>query len=260
MNQFIKKILFILIISYSLITVLSCEKEIEVELENVEDKLVVEGIIETGEYPFITLSKSTGYFDAVDSTTFFKMFVNDALVIVSDGNEYDTLKFDTVPFYPPFRFQGSKIKGQENTSYSLRIEYEGQVYTSTTTIRQIVPLDSVKYIYEANSDSLGRLRLYANDPIDQTNYYKGFSMDLDIDLSKEIPVWVHPGRAVTNDKFFNGKLVEATMYNGDNPFAAPTSVQSNIYPKDKALGSWCGHAISTYEVTITEDMVLYNTN
>ena len=284
---------------------ISCEKEISVELEDSEPKLVVEGVIETGEYPYLTLSKSTAYFGLVDTNTFSKMFISDALVIVSDGTEYDTLVFDTVPFYPPLRFQGNKIKGKENTTYSLKIIYNKQVYTSTTTIPKIIPIDSIKYQYRANSDSLGMLRFYANDPISEINYYKVFSLDLDIDFTKEIPTWVHPGRAVVNDRFFNGKLVEATIYKGwnplkgsayyethkddwwafkigdrtlvklscidyqsyifwrttedvvynaDNPFSAPTTVQTNIYPN--ALGSWCGYASSIVEVEITEDMVL----
>ena len=284
---------------------ISCEKEITVELEDSEPKLVVEGVIETGEYAYLTLSKSTGYFDPVDTSTFQKMFITDALVIVSDGIEYDTLIFDTVPFYPPFRFQGNKIKGKENTSYSLKIVYKKQVYTSTTSIRNIIPIDSIKYQYRPSSDSLGMLRFYANDPISEVNYYKVFSLDLDINISEAIPTWVHPGRAVVDDRIFNGKLIEATIYKGrnplkstsyyetnkedwwafkmgdhtlvkltnidyqtyifwkttenviynaDNPFAAPTTVQTNIYPN--ALGSWCGYASSIVEVKITEDLVL----
>ena len=284
---------------------ISCEKEISIELENSEPKLVVEGVIETGQYAYLTLSKSTAYFGSVDSNTFQNMFITDALVIVSDGIEYDTLVFDTVPFYPPFRFQGSKIKGKEKHSYSLKIIYNKQEYTSSTTIPTTIPIDSIKYQYRADSDSLGMLRFYANDPISEINYYKVFSLDLDIDLTKEIPTWVHPARAVVNDKFFNGKLVEATIYKGwnplkgsayyeyhkedwwafkigdrtliklssidyqsyifwrttedviynaDNPFAAPTTVQTNIYPN--ALGSWCGYASSIVEVTISKDMIL----
>lgn len=305
MNKIKHISLFLIAISYSLVIFLSCEKEINVNLENSEPKIVVEGVIETDQYAYLTLSKSTGYFDPVDTNTFFNMFISDALVIVSDGEIYDTLSFDTVPYYPPLRFQGHKIKGQENGTYTLRIEYEGKVYNSVTTIRQIIPIDSVKYQYKTGSDSLGKLRFYANDPANQTNYYKVFSMDLDIDFPKEIPTWVHPGRAVSDDRFFNGKLVEATIYNGwnplkgseyydkhekdwwafkmgdhvlvklshidyqtyifwrttedviyngDNPFAAPTTVQTNIYPN--ALGSWCGYASSTYELTINEDILI----
>ena len=288
-----------------LIALLSCEKEIDVELENGEAKLVVEGVIENDEYAYVSLSKSSPYFSTIDSNSFSNMFVSDALVIVSDGIEFDTLKYDTVPFFPPFRFQGSRIKGQANTTYTLRIEYENEVYTASTRILTPIPIDSIRYQYQAGSDSLGMLRFYANDPAGEANYYRVASLDLDIDFTQEIPVWVHPNNSVTDDVFFEGKLVEATIYKGknpmksseyyeehsedwwafkmgddvllklshidyqsfifwrtteqviqtgDNPFAAPTTVQTNIYPN--ALGYWSGSASSIEHVIITEDIVI----
>ncbi|MBN2668650.1 MAG: DUF4249 domain-containing protein [Bacteroidales bacterium] len=293
---------FILIIVFF---AFSCEKEIDVQLEDSKPKLVVEGVIENGEYAYVSLSKSAPYFTPVDSTTFQNMFITEALVIVSDGIESDTLTFDTVPLFPPLRFQGHKLKGQLNTSYTLRIEYEGEVYTADTKILDAIPIDSVRYQYEYNSDSLGYIWFYANDPVNQNNYYRVFTMDVDIDFSKEIPVWVHPAGSVTDDSYFNGKLVESQMYRGrnpmlseayyeahpddwwafkmgdkvlvkltqidyesfifwrtmeqvlmtgDNPFAAPTTVQTNI--SNNALGSWCGYASTVQYIEITEDIII----
>jgi len=299
------KILLQILVIFLFISTISCEKEIDVELQENEPKLVVEGVIETDQFAYVTLSTSSPYFAEVDKNTFRNMFVTDALVIVSDGIISDTLVFDTVPSYPPFRFQGNKIKGQANTTYSLKIEYKNEIYTSSTQILTPIPLDSVKYQYRGGSDSLGLIRLYANDPGNEINYYKVFSMDNNIDPTKELPIWVHPNHSVTDDRFFNGKLVESSMYKGknpmktqeyyndhsedwwafkmgddvtlkltqidhesyifwrtteqvittsDNPFAAPTTVQTNIQPN--ALGSWCGYASSTKRVVITEDLLI----
>ncbi len=297
--------IFIILFLASLVSILSCEKEIDIELDDTEPKLVVEGIIETGEYAYVSLSKSSPYFAKIDTNSFSNMFISEALVIVSDGIEYDTLKYDTVPFFPPFRFQGSKIKGKENTTYSLRIEYNNTVYTSKTQILNIIPIDSVRYQYTQGSDSLGLIKFYANDPVNQTNYYRISSLDLNINTSKEIPAWLYQSNSVTDDVIFNGQKINASMYKGksptkssnyyqknnedwwafkmgddilvrlssidyqtfifwrtteqviqtgDNPFSAPTSVQTNIYPN--ALGYWCGYASSTKKVTITEDILI----
>ncbi len=35
--------------------------------------------------------------------------------------------------------------------------------------------------------------------------------------------------------------VDVAVYSQKNPFAAPTSVPSNVYPKEDALGIWCGY-------------------
>ncbi len=209
------------------ISILSCEKEIDIELQENEPKLVVEGVIENDQFAYVTLSTSTPYFAEVDQSTFRNMFVTDALVTVSDGIQTDTLIFDTVPFYPPFRFQGKKIKGQANTTYSLRIEYKNEIYTSSTKILNPIPLDSVKYQYRGASDSLGLIRLYANDPKSQVNYYKVFSMDNNIDPTKELPIWVHPNHSVTDDRFFNGKLVESSIYKGKNPMKTQEYYKNN---------------------------------
>lgn len=210
----------------------ACEKEIDINLPDAKPKLVVEGIIENGEYAYVTLTKSSPYFTSVDSTSFQNLFISDALVIVSNGIESDTLQFDTVPFYPPLRFQGQKIKGQINQTYSLRIEYENEVYTASTKIMEPIPIDSVRYQYRANSDSLGYLRIYANDPVNQTNYYRILTLDLDLDLTQELPIWVHRRNSVFDDRFFNGKLIENTIYKGRNP------LKSSEYYEENAEDWW----------------------
>ncbi|TAL56951.1 MAG: DUF4249 family protein [Bacteroidetes bacterium] len=37
------------------------------------------------------------------------------------------------------------------------------------------------------------------------------------------------------------RQVDVAVYSQGNPFAAPTSVPSNVYPKENALGVWCGY-------------------
>ncbi len=296
---------FLFVVWIGALFVLSCEKSIEVQLDEIEPKLVVEGVIENGEYPYVVLSKSTPYFTAVDSSSFSKMFISNALVTVSDGQMIDTLEFDTVMFYPPLRFQGKKIKGQLNTTYTLRIEYENQVYTSVTQILDTLNIDSVRYKYVPGSDSLGYLWFYTQDPVNQTNYYKAFTLDMSFVEEQMLPVWVHPQFSVTDDSYFNGKQAVWNMYNGknpmrptqyyedhkddwwafkmgdkifvkhcvidyqtfrfwntteqvmvnsDNPFAAPTTVQTNVFPD--ALGSWCGYASSVRYVEISSDILM----
>jgi hypothetical protein len=36
--------------------------------------------------------------------------------------------------------------------------------------------------------------------------------------------------------------------NNGNPFASPSSVESNVFPKEDALGIWCGYGVSTHTV------------
>ena len=40
------------------------------------------------------------------------------------------------------------------------------------------------------------------------------------------------------------RQVEVAIYSQGNPFAAPSSVPSNVYPREDALGIWCGYGVS----------------
>ena len=39
------------------------------------------------------------------------------------------------------------------------------------------------------------------------------------------------------------RQVDVAVYSQGNPFAAPTSVEGNIYPHEDALGIWCGYGV-----------------
>ena len=95
----------------------SCEKEITLDLPQSEDKTVIEGEIELGEYACVIITKNSSYFDPVVVKpiidyisqdildilpqeiidTLEQIMVPDvidtsAFVTVSDGNQIDTLK------------------------------------------------------------------------------------------------------------------------------------------------------------------------
>ncbi len=74
------------IVFISLIVVcFSCQKQIEFDLPAVEQVLVVEGKIESGQPPIVFLTNTQGYFDPIDSSSFDNVFVRNADVSISDG-------------------------------------------------------------------------------------------------------------------------------------------------------------------------------
>ncbi|MBK6523690.1 MAG: DUF4249 family protein [Sphingobacteriaceae bacterium] len=84
-----KKNIYILITFSSLL--FACRKDVNVKLPDYQEKLVVEGSIETGKVPVVLLSVSVPYFGTFDFTTPEKAFVKGAFVTVSDGTIIDTL-------------------------------------------------------------------------------------------------------------------------------------------------------------------------
>ncbi|UPT68961.1 MAG: DUF4249 domain-containing protein [Sphingobacteriales bacterium JAD_PAG50586_3] len=81
------------IVTAMLVILQSCEKEITVDLPQPDPKIVVEGYIFEGLRPYVVLSKNSGYFAPIDSVALANSVIYDALVIVSDGVNIDTLTF-----------------------------------------------------------------------------------------------------------------------------------------------------------------------
>lgn len=221
MKYFIK-ILFLLII----IIAISCEKDITVDLPQPEQKIVLEGAIENGEYPYLYVTKNVAYFDKVDTNTLINMIALDssAVITVTHENIVDTLHpmidFNNII---PIKYQGN-IKGEIGKTYILNAKIFGKTYTASTKIPVPVPLDSVKFKLrqpDSPDDSTGFLWMYATDPDTAGNYYRLFSKTLGKDN-----VFVHPTTSVADDQYFNGVSVEYRIYRGYNPLVGEEPDQS----------------------------------
>lgn len=139
-----------------LLSLVSCEKEVHINLNNGESQLVVQGAIETGLPPYVILSKSIGYSPTIDLSTLANTYVHGAVVTVSDGSRTVTLReyqIDSVVQHTSYSFyiysvdsadpQSLSFVGQLEHYYTLHISFEGKDYTSTTKIPNPKPLDSL---------------------------------------------------------------------------------------------------------------------
>jgi hypothetical protein len=140
-------------IGFSLV---SCEKELNMNLTVGSKDLVVEGIIEQGEFPYVLLTKSMGFFDKIDVNTI--EFVRGATVTVQDINsgyttalkEYalDTTiasqRFTFVVYAPDYMLPGiDQIRGRFDHLYKLTVTYNAVSYEAVTKIPESTGLDSL---------------------------------------------------------------------------------------------------------------------
>lgn len=210
-----KKFLFILI-AISLFA--SCEKELDIDLPQPDAKLVVEGWIENGEYPVVIVTRNSSYFAPIDTNFLMdSLFITDALVIVSDGFQSDTLQpfLDVAAYqngaWPIFYYRGSKFHGVENGNYSLYIEAEGEVITGQTNIPTRVAFDSLWWEAEAGTgDSLGYIHAMVTDNGSEKNYYRIFSKRIGRDYNF-VPVM----ESIYDDIYFNGLTFEYEIMRGE---------------------------------------------
>jgi len=202
---------FFLTIGVFSLTVISCRKDVQVKLPEYQQKLVVEGSIETGAPAVVLLSYSIPYFGEFDFTTPDKAFVKGATVLVTDGLQTDTLKeLDPSVGYI---YLGSKVLGQIGKSYRLTVKYADEEFSVSSFLREPVPLDSLFFKWE--QDSLGFIWQKLKEPPGLGNYYRWFSKRLNkryTDLFFAAPLF-----SVFDDKFVDGKDFDFSYDRGPQP-------------------------------------------
>ncbi len=156
---------------YSIISILcvllftSCEKVIDVNLNETEPKLVVEGIVSNSDGPqTVLLSQSSNFSDKTEFRG-----ISGATVIISDN----TGVVDTLTMSDTGVYQTSKIIGTPGNTYHLTIKLNDVVYTAQSTMPDLVMIDSLR-IDEIDIMGMKHILLvpWASDPGDVKNYYR----------------------------------------------------------------------------------------
>ena len=164
----------------ALIAFSSCQTEIEVKVPDYYNKIVVEGYIENGAYPMVSLYRSAPYFSSMSLAYLMdSILIRDAKVFVSSGagqtQELFMNDFPNAEAPLLFAYSGTGFKGELNTSYTLRIEWNNKVYTSETAILNTFDLDSVYFaptFGQNQIDSVANLRIAMTDDGAPNNYYQ----------------------------------------------------------------------------------------
>jgi len=213
------------ILLFTVFLFFSCQTEIEVNVPEYYDKLVVEGYIENDEYPVVSLYKSVPYFSTMTLDYLINnVMIRDARVFVtsSKGEEQELL----LNFFPDmsaplfFAYKGTGFKGELNTSYTLRIEWDGKVYTSETKILDIFDLDSVYFVPNfghSEIDSVANLRIKMTDNGKGGNHYQ-FKVKIHCDAFYD-RLWITTIPAAFDDSPFKGQSFNYEIIRG-----APSTV------------------------------------
>lgn len=266
------------------VLIFGCEKELKIDMPDIQEKIVVDGWIENGRYPHVILTKSASYVSRIDSSSYFQFVKTEATVVVSNGEveEKLTLMYDD-DYFPPHVFRGTDFKGEPGKSYRLDVYVNGVHLTAHATIPQVVAPDSVWFELDATRDSAGFVWMQLTDDGNEENYYRLFTR-----IKNKEAEYTPTHLSAINDRFFNGKTMSAPIYKGarglmesqsdfrfkvddtifvkvssltkdafefwqnyeyevmnaGNPFAASSNNLSTNI-QGGGLGIWCGYASST---------------
>ncbi|MEO0312243.1 MAG: hypothetical protein RIQ89_1900 [Bacteroidota bacterium] len=222
----------------------ACERNITIDLPQGAPQLVVEGYIEAGRGPIVQLSKSSGFFDVLDSNATLSLAVKGAAVTVSDGITTVNLT-EAVPGQGYLYIDATNTMiGMPGKVYTLTVTAEGQTLTAVTKITEPVGLDSLWFKVDGTRDSLGFVWAKLTDPDTIGNSYRWFAQRLGKDES-----FVPAPNSVFEDVFINGKSFDFAYDRG------PTANDSlaNSEPVEEARFFKVGDTIVVKFCTIDQD-------
>lgn len=192
---------YFLILSMMFLT--ACEKEIVLDLDESENKYVIEGVISNGSnIQTIKISKSVDFYDDSDYPS-----VSNAIVTVQENDEIPIIFSETSPGI----YQAINFTGVEGNTYSLSVTIDGKEYTASSTMPNQV--DLVDLTYEENAFSPpGEETSYVVtpnfvDPSNEVNYYR---FNLFINGIKD------EGFFTLNDDLINGEVNSFGLRSSDS--------------------------------------------
>ena len=201
-RQFVlKKLWGVSLITVLLLILFSCTKEIQIDYPKTEKKLVVEGYIELGKFPIVFLTKSSPYFEKIDSANIAELITSVAKVTVSCEDEEEVLTLrHNVNYFPAYYYEGTSLKGKVGKTYTLTVQLSGKTYTSTTSIVEPVAIESFSTIINNNNNSQKFINIKFTDPPNKSNFYRVYARS----IGKESTFY--PSYLSTfNDFSFDGK-------------------------------------------------------
>jgi hypothetical protein len=204
-----------------LLALISCEKNVTVEIPEATEEIVVEGIIETGSYARVLLTRTLPFFGEINTSDVILNSVQGATVIVDDGSTTDTLI--QIPGYGIYI--GSVITGTIGKEYHLKVLVEGKTISSVTKIPYPVSLDSVWWKPDGNRDSLGFAWAHLTDPDSLGNCYRWYAQRINHytygDNAGEIKdsTFIAAPGAAFDDKFINNKSFDLSFPRGSFSFS-----------------------------------------
>ncbi len=189
----------------------ACEKNIEVDFPPGEQPYVVEGYIENGVVPIVSISRGVSFLKNISNEDFRDLFVRNARVLIrTNDGLWDSLR--AVDLGGAVIYTNPNISGEVGKKYDLKVEVDGKIFTASTTILPSHPLDSITIKTAPGDkgikDSLVELTAWFTDPIQKDNFFrmltrKNSEFFFDVAFN-----------SIYNDLLINGQQTSFTIFGG----------------------------------------------
>lgn len=162
--NYLKRVAFTIL---TLVFITSCEKEIDLNLDESPQKYVVEGIVHDSLGDNYVIISKTRPFDnngAIETVSNANVQIKD-----NEGNTFNL--YETTPGY----YTDSTLTGIANRTYFLTINVDGKVVSASSHMNDRVSIDSLTYEFESGMgghEAGYRMQCYFTDPINIENFYR----------------------------------------------------------------------------------------
>ena len=180
----------------------SCRKVIEVDLNEVETKTVIEAELKEGINDFsVNISKTISYFTDESIPQ-----IKGAIVTITDASGIKTSLIDN----NDGSYLAPIFEAIPNQKFLLNVELpSGEIFEATSFLPNVVPLKTIKLEYQEGSlffeEGYEPYTVF-NDPLDETNYYR-------IILTKNGERGDSLEEVILlDDKFTNGNEIEFPLF------------------------------------------------
>lgn len=223
----------------------SCEKDITVDLPHSENKPVVEGYIETGQFPYLVLTNNFSFFDKNASFNGFSdLLIHDADVKVFVGEkaypmeeyclstlpaafrplikEYLGIELDSLPAnFDYCIYLNTELRGEVGKRYRLEVHTDSSFLEASTVLPPVPPIDSLWAIPDTSrGENLYWLWCRFREPDTLGNFYRYFTK------RNSEPFYPNYFRSVIDDQFANGQLFTFILERG---YPRNSNIDFNTY-------------------------------
>lgn len=197
----------------------SCEKVIDINVENDIGKLVIEGLISNASSEQeIKLTRNIAFSDVNSYPA-----VSGASVIVSDDAQNDYLFRETAAGV----YTATGFTGKPGSTYRMEVEVKGDTYVAQSEMPHSVTLDSLAVETPTIGDKDTRnIKVFYSDSKNQPNQYR-FVLFINGKQVKDI--------YAVNDDFNDGQQVSLTLRPKDVTIAAGDQIRVDMLGIDQAV-------------------------
>ena len=260
--NFIKKISMVIITVIMLIH-LSCYRDaIDLDLDEIQSQVVIEGNITDLSGPYIVKISKPVYFTAAGG---FQP-ISDAEVIITDDNGFSEILQEGTDGY----YKSHNLQGVPGNTYSLIVSIEDEKYTAISTMPQVIALDSIKinsgfgvvngiscyFTDPAGVENFCRLKVFRNGELIYTYLYHDRYSDGqqividdidDIDWGDQVEIQI---MAIDKPVFeyFETLSEYSETSNASSTLLTPFNPKTNI--SNNALGYFSAHTFRRYSFVV----------